>query len=691
MGAAGAALDGGRRRRARSVRADGVAGRSARGGVRGGRRRRRALGVRVVVGDGRVKATHPHRRRDRARGALVGLAVVLGLLLVQFFRVQVVRSSEYMLRSEENRLRQVPLPAPRGTIFDRNGHIIADNVPGYAVYVLPAPLDSIRHTLERLQPTLSLSDARVAFLMSRVQRHRPLLVDLDAPIEAVAFLQEHRGDFPGVYIEMQPKRRYHEGRAVSHVVGYLSEITAEELESERFQGYEPGQLVGRTGIERQYEELLQGRQGVRNLEVDASGRVVDQDFQGRVTNPAVPGEDLRLNLDLELQAWIDHIFPDSARGAVVALDPSDGGILALYSAPTYDPNDFVGGIDADTWAALNGDPRKPLLNRTVMGRYAPASTWKVATAGIALDLGVVTPEEHMPIPCTGGMWHNGLYRRCWKPEGHGSLDLAGAIAHSCNVYFYQLGLRIGLDNMLRRATDLGFNRECGVDLPQELPGRFPADRQFWVDVFGYEPLEGEVLSLALGQGPNDQTPLKMAQFYVALARDGSAPAPRLRAGGDPGHAWRLDLSRGAIEALREGLRQVTAPGGTAYYSTALEYWEVIGKTGTGQNPQDPDRPHAWFAGMAGPRGGEPEIVVVALVEFGESGSAAAAPLVAKAADFYLRRKHGIPVDTIQTLAEHIRAGRPAPWARERPTPGEEPGLRGRPTETRPARPVGGGR
>lgn len=613
-----------------------------------------------------MKVTHPHRRSQQSYGAHVVIAVVMGLLALQFFRVQVLRSENYKLQSESNRLRPVAVPAPRGTIFDRNGRIIADNVPGYAVYALPAPPDTVRATLDRLQPHLGLSDSRVEFLMTRIQRHKPLLVEVDAEMDAVAYLQEHRTEFRGVYLEMRPKRRYHGADAVSHAIGYLSEITAEELSSDRFglaeQEYEQGMLVGKTGIERQYEERLQGHQGVRYLEVDAFGRIVDSDFAGRVTDAGTPGEDVYLNLDLDLQEWIHSIFPDSARGAIVALDPADGGILALYSAPTYDPNDFVGGIDQDTWSALTADVRKPLLNRTVMGRYAPASTWKVAAAGIALDLGVVAPDEHMDEPCTGGLFYNGVYRRCWKADGHGSLDLSDAIAQSCNVYFYQLGLRIGLDNMLRRGTEIGFNSECGVDMPQELPGIFPSSREYWVDQFGYRPLEGEVLSLALGQGPNDQTPLKMAQFYLALARDGSAPPPRMIRGEPTGEAWRLDLSQEAIEALREGLRRVTAPGGTAHFGTALEHFEIIGKTGTGQNSQDPDRPHAWFAGMAGRRGEAPEIVVVAIVEFGGSGSQVAAPLAAKTADFYLRKKYGIPIDSIQTYAEHVRAGRPAPWA-----------------------------
>ena len=216
--------------------------------------------------------------------------------------------------------------------------------------------------------------------------------------------------------------------------------------------------------------------------------------------------------------------------------------------------------------------------------------------------------------------------------------------------------------MLEAGTRLGFAEQCGIDLPQESRGIFPEERAFWERRFGYRPLEGEVLSLAIGQGPNSQTPLKMAQFYMALARDGTAPAPHLLANPDPREGWRLNISRESIEQLREGIRDVTGPGGTAYTSS-LEHWDLIGKSGSGQNPQDPDRTHAWFAGMVGPWGDEPEIVVVVLVEFGGSGSATAAPIAAKTADFYLRRKYGMPVDTVQTLGEHWNLGRPAPWAR----------------------------
>lgn len=610
-----------------------------------------------------MNPNHPFVQRRKAHGGIIVIVSVLGMLIAAFFRAQVLRSDTWTLRAESNRLRPLPVPAARGTLFDRYGDVLADNIPGYAVSVLPAQRDSVHAVLERLGPVLHLSEARIERLMVRQSRNprQPLLVDSDAEFDEVAAVEERRDEFPSVFLEMRPKRRYVAGSAAAHVLGYVGEVTEGELERPEFSRYEQGMVVGKEGVEREYEATLQGRQGVRYVEADALGRIVGS-FEGRPGDPAVPGHDLILNLDLDLIQWIDRIFPDSMRGAVVALDVADGGVLALYSSPTFDPNAFVGGIEVGLWSDLNTDVARPLYNRPVLGRYPPASTWKLATAAIALEQGVVRANEHMPIPCHGGLQWGNRYFRCWKPEGHGSLDLVDALRDSCDVYFYQLGLRIGLSRLLSEGTRLGFSGTCGVDLPVENRGIFPQDRSFWEERFGYTPTEGEVLSLAIGQGPNSQTPLKVAQFYLAIARDGSAPAPTiLRDPPSRPEGWSLDLSPEHLASLREGLRRVTRPGGTAYLSS-LEYWDLMGKTGTGQNAQDRSRDHAWFAGMAGPRGGDPEIVVVVLVEFGESGSGVAAPIMAKTADYWLRKRYGIPIDTIQTLGEHYRTGTPAPWA-----------------------------
>lgn len=609
---------------------------------------------------------HPHELTRRARGAYLIVGVFMGVLVISFFRIQVLGSDAWSLRADSNRIRTLPVPAPRGTIYDRNGEILADNVPGYSITVLPGPADSVRATLRRMAEHVELSDGRIEQVITTLRAYgREVVVDADASFEAVSAIEERRAEFPGVYVDMRPRRRYLLTEAGGHVLGYVSEITADELGSEAFpeERYEAGMVVGKIGIESFYESRLQGTQGVRTVEFDARGRIVG-DFIGATRSPAQAGQDLHLNLDMALQQWVHDIFPDSMSGAVVALDPTDGGVLALYSAPGYDPNLFIGGIDTETWNSLNTDERKPLFDRAVLGRWAPASTFKLAAAGIALDLGLVTPDETMPDECTGSWFFGDRFFGCWDPDGHGYTNLSQAIGSSCDVYFYQLGLRIGLSRMLERATQIGFSRQCGIDLPQESRGQFPPDPEWWQTERGYRPMEGETLNLAIGQGPNAQTPLKMAQFYVALARDGSAPAPTIARDAPQEEGWELDLASEHIEALREGLRMVTAPGGTAHFGTALELWDVIGKTGTGQTSQSMEglvENHAWFAGMAGPPGEPPEIVVVVIVEFGVSGGQVAAPIVAKTADFYLRRKYGYATDTIQTYREHIDVGPVPSW------------------------------
>lgn len=595
-------------------------------------------------------------------GAIGAVWVLLAGLTFAFFQTQVLHNPAYAMQSDRNRLRPLPIPAPRGDILDREGRIIADNVPGYTLSLLPVAEDSVRSTLERLSPYLDLSDGDVEALLARLRRHpeRILTVAQDLSFAEISAIEERRRNFREVLIEMRPKRNYPAGAAAAHLTGYVGEISEEELDHPDFQAYRGGTLVGKAGVERQYERTLGGHPGIRYVEVDARGRIVGSFRQPREL-PATPGESIRLNVDLELQKWIARVVPDTARGAVAVLEPESARVLALYSSPSFDPNEFAGNISHERWRELRQDTARRLLDRAISGIYPPASTWKLATAAIALELGMVDPKATLPMACRGGMQYGNRYFRCWEREGHGYLDMAQAIARSCDVYFYQIGLQIGLERLLAEGTRLGFGTPTGIDLPGERAGTFPAEPDWYRRRFGFAPSEADVLSLAIGQGPNDQTVLKMAQFFAALATDGSAPVPRVLADTTAtvaGEPLDLRVSPTSLEWLREGLRQVTAPDGTAYASS-LEHWDWIGKTGTAQNPHGAD--HGWFVGIAGPRGGPPEVVVATVIEAGEHGSDVA-QIAAKVADYYLRRAHGMPIDTIQTLREHWLAGRPARWA-----------------------------
>ena len=533
---------------------------------------------------------------------------------------------------------------------------MADNIPGYSVSILPAQPDSMLATLNRLRRHIEIDDARFERLSEKIESGiaRPLLVSVDASFDEVAAMEERRTSFPQLLIETRPKRRYPAGEVGAHVVGSVGEINEAELNLPEYEDVEPGRLVGRTGIEAQYDSILQGKPGLRYVEVDAVGRIVGS-FRGVRTLVEEPGSDIDLSVDMELMEWIHHIFPEDKSGSVVVLDVETGGVLALYSAPAYDPNVFAGVVDPSEWSRLNRDPATPLYHRAVMGTYPPGSPWKLATAAIALETGAITPTDRMPVPCNGRFRYGNRVAHCWDEAGHGSLNLAEAIQYSCNVYFYQLGLAIGLEQLLERSNRMGFGDRCGIDLPNQASGDFPESVAFWEERYGERATEGEVLNLAIGQGPNSQTPLKMAQFVVALARDGSAPPPTLYRSASSEEAWRLDVSEESLAEIRNGMRRVTQPEGTAYLSS-LEHFELLGKTGTAQVAPDRET-HAWFTGMVGRFGGPPEIVVVALVEYGGSGSAVAAPLAAKTADYFLRGKHGIARDTVQTLSEYYNAGR----------------------------------
>lgn len=604
-----------------------------------------------------MRLFQPDSRQRRTMGALFAISFVIAVLLTAFYNTQIVSGASYALASEDNRLRPVVIPAPRGTIYDRYNDVVATSIPGFSVVLLPGSEETIRSTLDDLQPFLGLADTDVAELMQErdAMPHSLLTITEDATFSQIAALEERRASFPNLLIVDRPKRFYPAGPALGHIIGYVSEISDDELKLPAYAeaGYRQGRWIGKAGVERQYELALSGVDGARFVEVDAKGRIVNPRSVVGV-QPPEPGETLRLTLDLKLQEYIAEIFPDTMKGAVVAMVPSTGEVLAMYSNPSFDPNDFVGGISNRLWGALRDDPLKPLLDRAMVARYPPASTFKLATAVMGVKRGLVTKDTRMPIPCTGGLSYAGRYVRCWLTRGHGTLDLASAIEKSCNVYFYQLGLQIGLEEFIEAGTRMGFGERSGIDLPGEARPIFPPSLDWYEERFGYRPKSSEVLSLSIGQGPNTQTVLRMAHFYSAIAGDGTAPPPHLVPGqGDVDGAIDLEMTPEQLEQIWEGLVKVVQPGGTAVLSS-LALWQIYGKTGTAQNPPNPD--HGWFVGFSGKPGGTPEIVVAAIIEHGLHGSDVS-PMAAKVINHYLSRKHGMPVDPQPTIIERWESGR----------------------------------
>ena len=601
------------------------------------------------------------KRRRRGVGAKLLLALALVFLVTPLYRLQVSATEEYTMQARQNRMRPVVVRAPRGTIYDRHGRVVAENIVGWQVLLMPAPEDSLRAQIERLLPITEMDSASIAYAIRRYRlaRHLPMELMRDAPPEVAARLLERMHEYPGVLVQEYAKRHYPSGPAIAHFIGYVNEVSPRDLESERFKGYEQGRWIGKAGLELQYEEHLGGTPGVRYLEIDARGRIQGFLPPDSVGVPPVPGKDLHLYLDLDLQEYIAEIFPKDSTGAIVAIDPKTGGVLAYYSNPSYDPNAFIGGVSNAYYSQLRDDPAIPLLDRVVGSGQPAASTWKLAVAGTALDLGVIRPDEYMPIPCTGGLFY-GRYARCWNPSGHGRMNLIEGIKNSCNVYFYQLGIRIGLERFLATGTRLGFDRKTGIDVPHEILPNFPTGLDYYERRFGYRPNDNEVLSLVIGQGPITMTAIKLAHIYSALtAPNGSVPAPRL--------AMDMDAQRDTfhfnIDAqdrwyLEAGMRRVVGPGGTAALSRLVE-WDFIGKTGTAQNPHGPD--HAWFVGTGARRpGDEPEIAVTMFMEFAEHGYTASG-YVAEAINFYLSRKYGVPFRKYATPRLRFNKNLPVDW------------------------------
>ncbi len=578
---------------------------------------------------------HPNAVQQRARIASALLFFTFLFLAGSFFRTQVLQGARYQLASETNRLRELPLPAPRGVIYDRTGKVIAENLPGYAISVLVRNEDSLRVVMRRIGEVVLVSPEQIGAAVRRFRREptRPTVLFPDAPFELVSVLEERRVEFPGLIIQSSPKRHYPDGPAVAALVGYTGEINERELESARYAEYKPGQQVGRDGIERQYEDRLRGHEGARFVEVDARGRVVRHQARPDLLPESPPA--LYTNIDLDLQRFVANLFADSLIGGVVAMEPRSGEVLALHSAPSFDPNEFIGGIPRGYWNELQADPRRPLFNKAIKGTYPPGSIWKLQTAIIAMERGLVDINDRMPVACNGGYQFGNRYFRCWKKTGHGHTTLATAIEGSCDTYFYQLGLKIGLQELVAGGIRLGSRERSGIDLPAETRPLFPTDpaRAYYDKLFGPQGWSNAVsLNLSIGQGENSQTVVNMARFYTALATDGYIARPEV-VRGESERTKIFNLTPEQLQGLQRALTDVVSRGTAA--GSRLEGIAIAGKTGTAQNSFSTTRDHAWFVGYAPAE--DPKIVIALMLEFGGSG-ARAARMASRIFEYYLKAR-----------------------------------------------------
>src|SRR5881394_999589 len=578
-----------------------------------------------------MSTLHPHLLDQRLGWVRTFVWVVLGVLLVAFFRTQILGHGKYQLQAQSNRLRPIPLPAPRGIIFDRNGKVLAENVPGYTVSLLPGPPANLRATLARIAPIAHLDSADILRVLQRAVKapYQPALVIADVPFAVVSALEERRLEIPGLLIQTEPKRHYPDTTVAAHLVGYVGEVTEGERSTQRFSAVRLGGLVGKDGLERQYDDSLRGADGVRFVEVSALGHLVREAEAVQTLEP-VPGTELHTTIDLDLQRYIAEHFPKGQRGAVLAMNPNTGEVLALYSAPGFDPNAFVGGVSPDYWRSVNDNPALPLLDRATQARYPPGSTWKLAVAAMALKRGIVTFRTRMPIPCRGGLQYGNRFFRCWQASGHGDLTLTEAIAQSCDVYFYQLGIKLGVTSLVEDGNEWGFRGRTGIDLPSEIPSEFPTGPEYYDRLYGARRWTSAVaLNLAIGQGENAQTLAQMVRFYQQLASDGRIRTPFVvRRAAAPGTSASLELNPDQLTTLRRAMIAVVEEG-TAR-SGRLTGLQIAGKTGTAQNQHGLD--HGWFIAFA--PADKPEIVIGAIIEFARHGTVVA-PLVTRAIAHYL--------------------------------------------------------
>jgi penicillin-binding protein 2 len=559
-----------------------------------------------------------YRIRERADIARLVLLGAFLILIGAFFRTQVLQHEKFQLKAETNRLRPIQLTSPRGSILDRTGQVLAENVPGYSVKLLAQSTDSLRSVLARVARFVPLDSARITDILQRYlqARYQPALVFGDASFDVIAKLEEHRSLLPGLVIQAEPKRLYPAGKSIAHLVGYVSEVTEADLNADRYPGAVLGSIVGKAGLEGEYDDTLRGIEGVRYIEVNARGRLVREEAAS-ASLPPTPGKRIVTTIDLDLQRFVDSIWPAGVRGALVAMTPN-GEIRALYSAPTFDPNHFVGGISSAEWRSLNTDPARPLLDRVIQARYPPASPFKLAIAAMALKRGLINLNTTMPEPCRGGLRLGNRVFRCWKKEGHGTLDLIGAVAASCDVYFYQLGLRLGLDAILQDGVLMGFRDKSGIDLENELSPIYPTSLAYFDRLYGprHWSAPGTTLNFSIGQGENTQTLINMVKFYQGLAGPGATITPYI-VKPSSSRPRSLGLTARELDGLRRALIAVVERGtASANRRTDLA---VAGKTGTAQNPHGED--HGWFIGFA--PADKPQLVVGGIMEFAKHGTTVA--------------------------------------------------------------------
>ena len=609
------------------------------------------------------------------------LLMMLGLL-AGLWRLQVLGADTYRLAAEQNRIRKVPVLAARGKLFDRDGRLLVDNYPTVSCFLVREQNRNVDNDLPLIAQGLHLDLDQLKATLRRFRSgpgYQPIPIKQDITSDEQAFIESHRNELPELETIDEKRRLYPRDGFAAHLIGYVGEISEDDLNnSSRYAGYSPGDVVGKAGVEETYDQLLRGEDGSRDVIVDSHGREVG--YLG--TQHATPGQDLKLTLDIDIQRAAELALNDAnANGAVVAMDPRNGEILALVSHPSYDPNAFAVRINRTDWNALITNPAHPLMNKAIQDQLAPGSTFKIIMSAAGLQEGVA---QNMHVMCSGGADFYGRFFHCDKH--HGMLTIQQAIPLSCDTFFYTLAQKLGIDVIAKYATAFGLGQKTGIDLPNEMSGIMPST-QWEMKNFHQKWYAGSTISVGIGQGETQVTPLQLARALSGIASDGHLVRPHVVATDQIPAQFRqavlesfpgtgdvsVPMDSGTWMTITDAMAAATTTGTAA--AAHLEGVDFAGKTGTAQVVGGGDThtkggaktPNAWFVGMIPRR--NPEIVICVLQEHGDWG-ASSALIAQKVAIAFINKKRTQEHNVLE------QAGTPAPvemgaiWSDPKPqTPG----------------------
>ncbi len=579
------------------------------------------------------------QKNDSEKFGFIGYLIIaiFILLALRLWQLQILQGKEYRRLSEANRLRIVNIPAPRGIIFDRNEIPLVKNSPYFFASVIPDEFDETKtHLFSKI---LNIPEEEI---LEKVKKSRnspfiPVKLKYGINFNEIAFLEARKSDLPGLIIEVEISRNYIHNDSASHIIGYLGRLTPTQIKDPAYKDIPADIFIGQWGVEKMFDNKLRGSPGKRIIEVNALGKEIRLLQE---TSP-VKGEDITLSIDINFQKAAEKAFGEKV-GALVALKPDTGEILSLVSNPRFDPNLFTKGMTSEQWLAISNDKRNPLLNRTIQSQYPPGSIFKIVTAVAGLEERLISPD--LKIDCRGEIKYGSQKFGCWKNGGHGNVNLHRAIVESCDVYFYEVGRRLGIDRLASYAKNFGLGEKTGIELAKEKSGVIP-DTQWKLKNKKQSWYLGDTFNAAIGQGYVALTPLQAATMINTFANGGILYKPTLIKDVQPIALGKINMDKETFNIVKSGLfGVVNGPGGTG--ASARSYYKIAGKTGTAQVIANRSRlkylpekyqDHAWFVAFAPVE--KPEISLSVLVEHGGHGGGAAAPIAKTVIEEYMRIIH----------------------------------------------------